>query len=729
MLMSARDGAGRTREGAVQELQDTPRAGTRADASDDGLVALALVARCHGIAADPATLRHQLGAARRDRRDLALLLRAAKLLDLKAREVARDAAVLAGTPLPALAERRDGRFIVLAVARAGCVLVQDPAAPMPATLTLEEYAAQCTGRLILIARRAPMPAAGGHFDLSWFLPMVRHYRQPLLEVLAASLFLQLLALLTPLSFQVVIDKVLAHAALATLDVLAVGLVVVALFEALLGGLRTWLFNHTATRIDVVLGARLYHHLLALPVSFFQSRPAGTIVARVRELERICEFLTGSMLTLALDSLFGVVFLAIMYVYSATLFAVVVLSLPLYVALSLFVTPALRRWLDEQFQRGAENQAFVTESVTAAETVKAMAVAPQMQRRFEEQLAAYVTASLRAMSISNIAGQAAGLLNRLVTVLLLWLGARLVLHQELSVGELVAFSLFAGRVSGPIPQLAQLWQDFQRARLSVERLGDILNSPTEPGAAAGSPGLPRIAGAVSFDAVTFRYAPGQTEALRNLSLDVAAGEVVGIVGRSGSGKSTVTRLIQRLYVPESGRIRIDGIDIAAIDPAALRRQIGVVLQDTVLFNGSVRDNIALADPGLPLEPVMRAAVLAGAHEFIVALPQGYDTLIAEHGANLSGGQRQRIAIARALVTNPRILILDEALSALDYESERTVQRNLRLFCRGRTVIIVAHRLNTVRDADRILVLDRGVVVEQGTHEELLAGRGPYAALYA
>jgi subfamily B ATP-binding cassette protein HlyB/CyaB len=715
----------------VEEVQESPRAGTRADPAagfDSGVVALALVARCHGIAADPATLRHRFGVTGGERFDVPLLLRAAKTLALKARQVSCDAAELAATPLPALAECRDGAFLVLAAASAERVLVQDPAAAAPETLTLEEYTARCTGRVILATRRAPPPAAGGRFDLSWFVPVLRRHRRPLLEVLAASLFLQLLALVTPLFFQVVIDKVLVHEALATLDVLALGLVLVALFEAMLGGLRTWLFSHTATRIDVLLGAQLYQHLMALPVGFFQSRPVGTVVARVRELERIREFLTGSALTLVLDLLFGVVFLAIMYAYSATLLAVVLGTLPLYVALSLVVTPVLRRRLDEKFQRGAENQAFLTESVAAAETVKAMAVAPQMQRRFEEQLAAYVTASLRAVSLGNLAAQAAGLLNRLATVLLLWLGARLVLHHELSVGELVAFNLFAGRVNGPVLRLVQLWQDFQQARLSVERLGDILNTPAEPGLAAGRTSLPRIAGAVSFSAVTFRYAPGQTEVLRNVSIDVVAGEVVGIVGRSGSGKSTVTRLIQRLHVPEAGQIRIDGIDIAGIDPAALRRQTGVVLQENVLFNRTVRDNIALADPGLPLEPIMRAAALAGAHEFIVGLPQGYDTMVAEHGSNLSGGQRQRIAIARALVTNPRILILDEATSALDYESERVVQRNLRLMCRGRTVFIIAHRLNAVRDADRIIVMDRGLIVEQGTHDQLLSGGGHYAALY-
>jgi len=424
----------------------------------------------------------------------------------------------------------------------------------------------------------------------------------------------------------------------------------------------------------------------------------------------------------------VVFFAVMYYYSPRLFWIVVLTIPVYVGLSAVVTPILRRRLDEKFQRGAENQAFLVESVSGAETVKAMAIEPQMQRRWEEQLAGYVASSFRAMNLGNVANQIAGFTNKVTTVLILWVGARLVIDSELTVGQLVAFNMFAGRVSGPILRLVQLWQEFQQARISVERLGDILNTPTEAGLAQGRTSLPQIAGHVALERVTFRYAPNLPEALKNVSLAVTPGEVIGIVGRSGSGKSTLTRLIQRLYVPEGGRVRIDGVDLAMIDPTGLRRQIGVVLQENVLFNRTVRDNIALADPGLPMAPIVHAAKMAGAHEFILELPQGYDTIIQEHGSNLSGGQRQRLAIARALVTNPRILIFDEATSALDYESERIIQDNMRLICKGRTVFIIAHRLSAVRDADRIVVVDRGEIVEQGTHKELLASSGPYAALH-
>jgi ATP-binding cassette, subfamily B, bacterial HlyB/CyaB len=656
------------------------------------------------------------------------ILRAAKELGLKARSIRSGWERLASTPLPALAELADGAFAVIGAVSEDKILLQHPREVRPQTLAREQFLSAWSGHLILVTTRAAVSADLRRFDLSWFLPSLVKYRRLLFEVLAASFFIQVLALVTPLFFQVVIDKVLVHNGLTTLDVLAIGLLAVSVFEVVLGGLRTYLFSHTASRVDVELGAKLYRHLQGLPIAFFLARPVGTIVARVRELENIRNFITSSALTLVIDLLFTVVFFIIMYVYSPTLFWVVAATIPLYALLSIFVTPVLRRRLDEKFKRGAENQAFLVESVSGAETVKAMATEPQMQRRWEEQLAGYVGASFRALNLGNIANQTASFVSKITTVLILWIGARLVIDHELTVGQLVAFNMFAGRVSGPILRLVQLWQEFQQARISIDKLGDILNTPIEPGLAAGRASLPAIDGRASFERVTFRYGPDRPEALKNVSLEVAAGEVIGIVGRSGSGKSTLARLLQRLYVPEAGRVRIDGVDLALVDPSWLRRQVGVVLQENVLFNRSVRDNIALADPGLPMEPIVHAAKMAGAHEFILELPQGYDTLIQEHGANLSGGQRQRIAIARALVTNPRILIFDEATSALDYESERIIQDNMRLICKGRTVFIIAHRLSAVRDADRILVLDHGELVEQGSHRELLANPGIYASLH-
>jgi len=449
---------------------------------------------------------------------------------------------------------------------------------------------------------------------------------------------------------------------------------------------------------------------------------------VRELENIRNFLTSSALTLVIDLFFTFVFLAVMFYYSPLLTWIVIGSFPFYIALSAGVTPIFRRRLDEKFNRGAENQAFLVESITGVETLKALAVEPRMQRRWEEQLAGYVKASFGVTSLGNWASQAVQVISKIVTALTIYFGAYLVIDGNLTVGELVAFNMLAGRVAQPILRLAQIWQDFHQARLSVQRLGDILNAVPEPTFKPGRTALPKIRGSISFEHVTFRYRLDGPEVLKDISLNVAAGQVIGIVGPSGSGKSTLTKLAQRLYVPESGRVLVDGVDIAMVDVAWLRRQVGVVLQENVLFNSSIRDNIALSDPSLPIDRIIVAAELAGAHEFILELPDGYDTIVGERGSTLSGGQRQRIAIARALVGDPRILIFDEATSALDYESERIIQDNMRKIVQGRTVLIIAHRLSTVAMADRIITIERGRLVEDGSHDELVRTGGRYATLY-
>ncbi len=585
-----------------------------------------------------------------------------------------------------------------------------------------------SGELILVRSDAQLPHGLSRFDLTWFIPAVVKYRRLFGEVLVVSLVIQILALLTPLFFQVVMDKVLVHRGLTTLDVIALGLLVVVLFETLLSGLRTYVAAHTASRIDVELGARLFRHLIDLPAAYFQARRVGDSVARVRELENIRSFLTNNSVTLLLDAVFTVVFIAVMFLYSGWLTLVVVGSLPLYFLVSLVVTPLLRARIDQSFQRGAENQAFLVEAVNGIDTLKSMAVEPQITRRWNNQLAAYVSASFKTQNLSNLANESVGLIGKLVTVATLWLGARLVIDGELTVGELIAFNMLAGRVSQPIIRLAQLWTSFQQTGVSIQRLGDILNTRTEVNQGKGTV-LPALAGQIELDRVCFRYRPDGGEVVRDVSLKIAAGEVVGIVGRSGSGKSTLTRLIQRLYSPERGRVLLDGADLAVADVASLRRQIGVVLQENVLFRRTVRENIALGKPAAPLEEVIAAATLAGAHEFILELPDGYETLVGEHGASLSGGQRQRIAIARALFGNPRILIFDEATSALDYESERIIQQNMARICAQRTVIIIAHRLSAVRHADRIVVMERGQIIEQGPHDELVGKpQGTYAYLY-
>ena len=678
-----------------------------------------------GIAADRGQIRHRLGTETIGAPEI---LRCAKELGLKAKACRSDWSRLMKTPLPAIASLRDGSFMVVAKAAEEKVLVQSPQDSRPALMTRAELGAIWDGGLILMTRRAGLSDIGRRFDITWFLGAIHKYRHLLSEVLVASFFLQVFALVSPLFFQVVIDKVLVHRSLSTLDVLVIGLVAISLFETILGILRTYLFSHTTNRIDVELGARLFRHLLALPMAYFQVRRVGDSVARVRELENIRNFLTSSALTLAIDLLFTFVFLAVMFAYSPLLTWIVLGSFPFYIAISAGATPLFRRRLDEKFRRGAENQAFLVESVTGIETLKAMAVEPQMQHRWEEQLAGYVAASFRVLSLGNTASQLVQFVSKAATAGILYFGARLVIDGGLSVGELVAFNILAGRVSTPVLRLAQIWQDFHQARLSVLRLGDILNTTAEPTYAAACAQLPAIRGNISFDHVSFRYRIDGQQVLYDVSFDVPAGQMVGIVGPSGSGKSTFAKLVQRLYVPESGRVLIDGMDLSVADPAWLRRQIGVVLQENVLFNRSVRDNIALADPAMPMERVISAATLAGAHEFILELPEGYDTIVGERGSTLSGGQRQRIAIARALTTDPRVLIFDEATSALDYESERIIQHNMKEIAKGRTVLVIAHRLSTVRAADRIVTLERGRLVEDGTHDALIKTGGRYATLH-
>jgi len=695
------------------------------ESAESGLACLVLLLRFLGVPADPEQLRHRSGGVAYG---TAEMLRRAKELGLKARAVKKQWSQLESTALPAIAEHRDGTFCILAKAADGKALVQDPVNGRPQLLTKEEFEAVWSGGLVVMTRRASLGELARKFDIGWFLQAMHKYRGILAEVFVASFFLQIYALITPLFFQVVIDKVLVHRGLTTLDVLVFGLIAVSVFETLLSALRTHIFAHTTNRIDVELGARLYRHLMALPIMYFGVRRVGDSVARVRELENIRNFLTGSALTLVIDLLFTIVFLAVMFYYSPLLTWIVVGSFPLYIAISVGVTPQFRSRLDDKFNRGAENQAFLVESVTGVETLKAMAVEPQMQRRWEEQLAGYVTASFKVLTLGNWASQGVQLVSKIVTALTLYFGARLVIDGNLTVGELVAFNMLSGRVAQPVLRLAQLWQDFHQARLSIARLGDILNAVPEPANQPGRAALPAIKGAITFDHVSFRYRLDGPEILHSVNLNVPAGQVVGIVGPSGSGKSTLTKLVQRLYVPESGRILVDGVDLSVVDVAWLRRQIGVVLQENMLFNRSIRDNIALADPAMTMERVIAAAGLAGAHEFILELPQGYDTIVGERGANLSGGQRQRIAIARALVGNPRILIFDEATSALDYESERIIQDNMRKIAQGRTVLIIAHRLSTVRRADRILTLERGRLVEDGSHDELVHRDGRYANLH-
>ncbi len=701
---------------------DKPRA-------DSGLSALVAIAGYYRISSKPETIAREL--ALRSNAACDDILRAAKSIGLKARTVVvRDLKRLSGLPTPNIAAMADGTFAIFGgvTADGNCRLV-NPLNFKSREVSAEELLQLTKGKFILVQRRIAGPGASREiFGFSWFLPSLWRYRRSLGHVLLASLFVQLFALVMPLFFQVVVDKVLAHRSYSTLIILVIGLAAIGLFDVVLQYLRTYALSHTTNRIDVELGRRLFRHLLNLPLSYFETRAAGQTVARMRELETIRNFLTGQGLFSGLDFVFTIVFIFVLFAYSQKLAWIVVASIPFYLAIGFLIRPFLKDKIDEKFDRGAYSQQLLVETVVGVQTLKASAVEPVVAAQWEERLAAYVHSSFAATMLAAKGQNAIQYVSKVTSAALLLFGAQAVINGELSVGSLVAFNMIAGQVAQPILRLSQLWQDFQQVQVSVSRLADILNAPQEPRPAIAV-SLPAPKGALTFKSVTFRYAPDAQDVLKDINLTVRPGEVIGIVGPSGSGKSTLTKLVQRFYIPNNGQVFMDGQDIAQVDPAWLRSNIGVVLQENMLFNRTIHDNIVLANPAMSREAAIRMAKLSGADEFITKLPRGYDTLIEERGANLSGGQRQRLAIARALSTNPPILILDEATSALDYESERIILANMREIVRGRTVIIIAHRLATVRACDRIIGMKDGRIIEEGTHETLITrDKGLYAHLW-
>ncbi|MNH50191.1 Toxin RTX-I translocation ATP-binding protein [compost metagenome] len=693
---------------------------------DPGLYCFVNVAHFHGIAADPEQIKHALAIGKEGMTEHDIL-RAAKELKLKAKVATVDFANLKKLPLPVIIGLKKEKFAILAKVDDDKLLLLMPDGKAPIVLKAADFKRKWTGRAMLFTQRF-WKEADRKFDIKWFIPTIIKYKKPLLEVLTAAFALQILGIFAPIMTQVVIDKALVHHSTSTLDVIVFGLVIIAIFEALMGIARSYIFTHTSSRIDVILGSRLFKHLFSLPLRYFETRRVGDTTARVMELETIRQFLTGTPLTTLIDVLFMSVYIVVMFFYSSTLTFVVLASLPLFIILSAIVTPLFRRRLDEKFNAGAESQSYLVESVTGAQTIKSFALEPEVQKNWEGRLANYVKASYKTAILSGNAGAIGQLIQKIADLALLWYGAHLVMSGDLTIGALIAFRMLSGRVSGPVLRLVQSWQDFQQTGISIKRLGDIFNSKSEPTIDPSKSRLPSIKGDIRFEKVRFRYRPDGAEVIRDISFGIRPGTVVGVVGRSGSGKSTISKLIQRLYVPEVGKIMIDGVDISLTDPAWLRRQVGVVLQENFLFNASVRENIAIHNPSASMDEIIRVATIAGAHEFILELPEGYDTIVGEKGEGLSGGQKQRVAIARALLHNPRILIFDEATSALDYESENIIQKNLKLITEGRTVIIIAHRLSTLKDVDMIMAIDRGQLVEYGAPKVLLKKQGLYAHLY-
>jgi ATP-binding cassette subfamily B protein len=567
------------------------------------------------------------------------------------------------------------------------------------------------------------------FGLDWFLPSIKKHQRVLWEVFIASFFVQLFALANPLMIQVIIDKVIVQKSVDTLQVLGVFLLVLAVFEAVLTSLRTYLFVDTTNRIDMTLGSEIIDHLLRLPLRYFERRPVGELSTRINELENIRSFLTGTALTVVLDAVFSVIYIVVMFVYSWVLTLVSLATIPFFIALAMVASPLIRRQLRVKAERNAETQAYLVEVLSGIQTVKAQNMELRSRWQWQQRYARYVSAGFKTVLTSTTAGSTSNFLNKLSALLVLWVGAYLVLQGELTLGQLIAFRIISGYVTSPLLRLAQLWQNFQEVGLSIERLSDIVDAAPEADETdrLNIP-IPPIKGDVKFEDVSFRFGTTGPMQLNNVNLEFPEGVFVGIVGQSGSGKSTLMKLLPRLYNLESGRILIDGYDISKVELYSLRQQIGIVPQDTLLFDGTVQENIALNVPDASAEEIIEAAKVAAAHDFIMGLPSGYNTRVGERGSALSGGQRQRIAIARTVLHSPKMLILDEATSALDYDTERRVCLNLAEEFQGRTVFFITHRLSTIRNADQIIMMDQGSVVEQGTHEELMALRGRYYCLY-
>ncbi|MEL6555959.1 MAG: type I secretion system permease/ATPase [Cyanobacteria bacterium J06621_11] len=583
------------------------------------------------------------------------------------------------------------------------------------------------GEILLVETTEQTPQQ--KFDLSWFIPSLKKYRSTLSLVLIASLFVQVFGLANPLMVQVIIDRVISRNSPDTLHVLGIFLVVVAIFEAILTSLRTYLFVDTTNRIDMALGAEIIDHLLRLPLRYFDRRPVGELSSRVNELENIRQFLTGTALTVVMDALFSVLYIGVMFIYSVKLTIVSLATIPLFMMLTFFVSPIVRRQLRAKAERNAETQSFLVEALSGIQTVKAQNMELKTRWKWQEKYARYVSDGFKTVLTSTTAGSASGFLNKLSGLLVLWVGAYLVLEGNLTLGGLIAFRIISGYVTQPLLRLTQLWQNFQETALSLERLSDIIDHPQEQleEDRAQIP-MPDIKGNVKYEDLSFRFSSSGPLQLVNVNLEFHAGEFIGIVGQSGSGKSTLMKLLPRLYNAESGRILIDNYDIRKVELYSLRQQVGIVPQDSLLFEGSIQDNIALTNPQASTESIIEAAKIANAHEFIMNLSGGYNSRVGERGSSLSGGQRQRIAIARTVLQNPRLLILDEATSALDYDTEAQVCYNLKKWAQGRTVFFITHRLSTIRQADRILVMDKGSVVELGTHDELMALKGRYFCLY-
>ena len=581
--------------------------------------------------------------------------------------------------------------------------------------------------LMIVERNNSTP--NKKFSLQWFLPSLKKHKNSLLQVLMASFVVQLFGLANPLLIQVIIDKVISQRSLDTLQILGIALVVVTILGGVIGGLRTFLFTETTNRIDTRLGSEVIDHLLKLPLNYFDKRPVGELGTRVAELEKIRNFLTGQALTTILDAAFSVIYIVFMLIYSWLLTAIALVVVPIQVALTLLGSPLLRRQIRASANQNAKTQSHLVEVLTGIQTVKAQNVETVSRWKWQDLYGKYISRTFEKTITGTLLGETSKVLQQLSQLFVLWIGAILVLNGELTLGQLIAFRIISGYVTQPLLRLSSIWENIQELKVSFERLADIIDTPEESKESdkANIP-LPSIKGEVRFENVSFSFLKSSENILNNINLTINKGEFIGIAGQSGSGKSTLMKLLPRLYEIEQGRILIDGFDINKVELYSLRRQIGIVPQDPLLFAGSVSENIALTNPDISADDIIEAAKIADAHDFIMDLPLGYSTNVGERGASLSGGQKQRLAIARTLISKPRLIIMDEATSALDYETESNVCENLRQNCKGLTVFFITHRLSTIKNADKVIMMHKGNISEIGKHEELIERKGRYFALY-
>lgn len=694
---------------------------------DSGLACFMIVMKFHGI---PITKEQADSLAVLDGGQKAgeiEIIQSAKALKMRAKLCHLKINKLGNITAPIIAKNKNGEFFIIAKSQEEDFMVLFPDKIQPEVLSKEELAQIWDGTSVLITKKGIVDREAV-FSFKWFIPTILKFKKEFIQVLLAVFIIQILGILTPVMTQVVVDKVLVHRSISTLNVIVIGIAIVYVYELILGLSKNYVFTHTTNRIDVMLSYKLFKHLFALPLKYFESRRVGETVARVRELDSIRNFLTGTPLSSMIDLVFIIVYIVVLFCYNKMLTIIVICSIPVYAILSAIVTPLFKKRLDEKFETGANTQSFLVESITGIQTVKSYALEPKFEKKWGDLQSDYVRASYRTSMVSATAGTTGQFIQKVFDLLILFFGAKAVMDGNFSVGQLVAFRMLSGRVSGPVLRLVQFWQEYQQASLSVKRIGDIFNTAPEPILNANQAVMPKINGKIVFDKVHFRYNPQGGEVIKGMSFEIEPGTIVGVVGRSGSGKSTISKLIQRLYIPEGGKISIDGMDISLVNPAMLRKQIGVVLQENFMFNGTVIENISIHYPAASMEQIIHCAKIAGAHDFILELPNGYNTVIGEKGMGLSGGQKQRVAIARAILANPRILIFDEATSALDYESESIIQNNLKEICKGRTVLIIAHRLSTLKDAQKIMVIDKGSLVEYDTHEQLMRQEGLYCHLY-